>query len=212
VHLKVDTGMGDSVSHRRSRRPVRGIKSSPRVSLEGLCTHFAASEVLDAPDVSLQIRRFEEALGIVKGPMVSHRPLSHGQHRRHFRAPRYLEETWCGPGSRSTAMPCRWFGEEKPNCRLSPLSSSRRFPGERGFSPSNKPKAGRALGYGGTYVTRAASRIAALPVGYADGYNRGLSNRGRVIVRGAYAPIVGAISMDLTLVGRNRHPGRSRGR
>lgn len=60
--------------------------------------------------------------------------------------------------------------------------------------------AGQALGYGGTYVTKAPSRIAVLPVGYADGLNRGLSSVGRVIVREHYAPIVGRISMDLTLV------------
>jgi alanine racemase len=61
-------------------------------------------------------------------------------------------------------------------------------------------RAGQALGYGGTYVTKAPSRIAVLPVGYADGLNRGLSAGGRVIVRENYAPIVGRISMDLTLV------------
>ena len=60
--------------------------------------------------------------------------------------------------------------------------------------------AGQALGYGGAYVTTAPSRIAVLPVGYADGYNRELSNQGRVVVRGQYAPIVGKISMDLTLI------------
>jgi alanine racemase len=60
--------------------------------------------------------------------------------------------------------------------------------------------ANRALGYGGTYITKAPSRIAVLPVGYADGFNRKLSSRGRVIVRGGFAPIVGRISMDLTLV------------
>jgi alanine racemase len=60
--------------------------------------------------------------------------------------------------------------------------------------------ANEALGYGGTYVTKAPARIAVLPVGYADGLNRKLSNRGRVIVRDHYAPIVGRISMDLTLV------------
>jgi alanine racemase len=59
--------------------------------------------------------------------------------------------------------------------------------------------ANQALGYGGTYVTKSAARIAVLPIGYADGLNRGLSSRGRVIVRGHYAPIVGRISMDLTL-------------
>jgi alanine racemase len=60
--------------------------------------------------------------------------------------------------------------------------------------------ANQALGYGGTYITKAPARIAVLPVGYADGLNRKLSSQGRVIVRESYAPIVGRISMDLTLV------------
>jgi alanine racemase len=60
--------------------------------------------------------------------------------------------------------------------------------------------ASQPLGYGGTYVTKAPAHVAVLPVGYADGYNRQFSNRGRVIVREHYAPIVGKISMDLTLV------------
>jgi len=67
--------------------------------------------------------------------------------------------------------------------------------------------ANHALGYGGTYVTKAPTHVAVLPVGYADGYNRQLSNRGRVIVRDHYAPIVGSISMDLTLVDVTGIPG-----
>jgi alanine racemase len=60
--------------------------------------------------------------------------------------------------------------------------------------------AGQAVGYMGTFVTKARSRIAVLPVGYADGYPRLLSNRARVIVGGEYAPVVGRVSMDLTIV------------
>jgi alanine racemase len=60
--------------------------------------------------------------------------------------------------------------------------------------------AGEAVGYMGTFVTKTQSRIAVLPVGYADGYPRLLSNRARVIVRGEYAPVVGRVSMDLTIV------------
>jgi alanine racemase len=67
--------------------------------------------------------------------------------------------------------------------------------------------ANQALGYGGTYVTSAPAIIAVLPVGYADGLNRQLSSRGRVIVRESYAPIVGRISMDLTLVDVTKIPG-----
>jgi alanine racemase len=68
-------------------------------------------------------------------------------------------------------------------------------------------RANEALGYNGIYVTKAPSRIAVLPVGYADGFNRALSSRGRVIVRESYAPIVGRISMDLTLVDVTGLPG-----
>jgi alanine racemase len=60
--------------------------------------------------------------------------------------------------------------------------------------------AGEAVGYMGTYITKERTRIAVLPVGYADGYPRLLSNRARVIVRGEYAPVVGRVSMDLTMV------------
>jgi alanine racemase len=60
--------------------------------------------------------------------------------------------------------------------------------------------AGNPLGYGGTFVTACESRIATLGIGYEDGLPRALSNRGKVIVRGQLAPIVGRVSMDLTLI------------
>lgn len=60
--------------------------------------------------------------------------------------------------------------------------------------------AGNPLGYGGTFVTARESRIATLAIGYEDGLRRALSNRGKVIVRGQLAPIVGRVSMDLTLI------------
>jgi alanine racemase len=60
--------------------------------------------------------------------------------------------------------------------------------------------AGTPLGYGGTFVTERESRIATLAIGYADGFRRALSNLGRVLVRGQFAPVVGRISMDLTLI------------
>jgi len=56
------------------------------------------------------------------------------------------------------------------------------------------------LGYGGTFVTSRESRIATLAIGYEDGLSRALSNQGNVIVREQLAPIVGRVSMDLTLV------------
>jgi alanine racemase len=71
--------------------------------------------------------------------------------------------------------------------------------------------AGEAVGYMGTFVTKARSRIAVLPVGYADGYPRLLSNRARVIVGGEYAPVVGRVSMDLTIVDVSHIPSAAVG-
>jgi len=59
---------------------------------------------------------------------------------------------------------------------------------------------GSGVSYGQTFVTNRESRIATIPVGYADGYHRLLSNRGAVLVRGRRAPIVGKICMDLTMI------------
>jgi alanine racemase len=59
---------------------------------------------------------------------------------------------------------------------------------------------GSRISYGGTFVTRRESLIATLPIGYADGYNRCLSNRGQVLIRGRRAPVVGKVCMDFTMV------------
>ena len=59
---------------------------------------------------------------------------------------------------------------------------------------------GEPLGYGCTFETERESRIATIPIGYDDGYRRALSNRGRMLVRGHHAPVVGRVSMDMTLI------------
>jgi len=67
--------------------------------------------------------------------------------------------------------------------------------------------AGETIGYGCTYEASRKTLVATLPIGYNDGYLRSLSNRGRAIVRGAYASVIGRISMDLTLVDVTNVPG-----
>jgi alanine racemase len=66
---------------------------------------------------------------------------------------------------------------------------------------------GASVGYGATFVAQSEARIATIPMGYGDGLSRALSNRGQVLVRGRRAPIVGAVSMDLTSIDVSDVPG-----
>jgi alanine racemase len=68
-------------------------------------------------------------------------------------------------------------------------------------------EAGTGLSYGHTYITSRKSWIATLPVGYADGFSRGLSNRGKVLVRGRSCPVVGRVCMDMCLIDVTGIPG-----
>ena len=67
---------------------------------------------------------------------------------------------------------------------------------------------GVALSYGGTFVTQRPSRIATLPVGYADGYPRALSNKGQVLIHGCRAPILGRVCMDMCMADVTDVPAR----
>src|SRR5262249_21713046 len=69
--------------------------------------------------------------------------------------------------------------------------------------------AGESVGYGATWTAKRASRIATIPLGYADGLSRATSNKGHVLVRGRRAPIVGTVSMDLTMIDVTDLPGAS---
>lgn len=207
IHLKVDTGMGRlGVTLDNLPTICNVIRRSPRVALEGLFTHFASSEVLDAVDVQRQLQRFEQALATVRdqglSPIICHMDNTGGMlaqpaSRKNMVRPGIALYGYSLPlvrAGRPIDMP--------ETIHLEPVLSWR----TRIVSIKETP-AGQALGYGGTFVTKTASRIAVLPVGYADGYNRELSNQGLVIVRGQYAPIVGKISMDLTLIDVTRVGG-----
>jgi alanine racemase len=201
VHLKIDTGMGRlGATIEELPQVLQALRSASHLKLEGAATHLASSEVLDAPSVAEQLKTFEAARRLLRefGFNPAH------VHAANTSAVISHHESWNTMVRPGLAL----YGYHLPFERAGRIVSG------RGLKLPVKPvltwktrifslremKAGQALGYGGTYVTKAPSRIAVLPVGYADGLNRGLSAGGRVIVRESYAPIVGRISMDLTLV------------
>jgi alanine racemase len=212
IHLKVDTGMGRlGVAPEDLPRICSALKSSPHLALEGLSTHLASSEVLDEPSVAVQLKSFADARNLLRNEGFNP-PLIHAANT-----------------GAVISRPESWNTMVRPGIALygyhMPFERAAREVSGSGLRLAVKPvltwktrilslrdmRANQALGYGGIYVTKAPARIAVLPVGYADGLNRKISSQGRVIVGEHYAPIVGRISMDLTLADVTGLPGVSVG-
>ncbi len=208
IHLKIDTGMGRlGVAPEDLPQVCAALKAAPHLLVEGVSTHLASSEVLDAPSVEAQLKCFEEVrhLLAVQGfdpPIV---------HAANTGAVISRRESWHNMVRPGIALygyylPFERAGREVSGSKLR-LAVKPVLTWKTRILSLREVRANQALGYGGTYVTKAPARIAVLPVGYADGLNRSLSSRGRVIVREHYAPIVGRISMDLTLADVTGLPG-----
>ncbi len=200
IHLKVDTGMTRfGIGMTDLPKTLELIRQSPNLELEGVFTHLASAEVVDAPDVEAQREKFAQVRQVV------------GQ--QGF-APRYFHmantaATICHPETRDLMV--------RPGLAMYGYiqrfawASGGRGPGypidlkpvlswKTNIISIRQVPAGRFVGYNGTFITTRRTRIAGLPIGYADGLNRRMSNRGRFIVRDHYAPIIGRISMDITLL------------
>ena len=199
VHLKLDTGMNRLGAAKAALpRLCEMLSQCKHLSLEGVSTHFASAEVLDAEDARRQMKCFEEGLAGLR---------NYGLH------PRLVH---MGNSAAMSARPETWKTMVRPGIALYGYSLAFTRGGEPAAVAElplrpvlswktrvltvKEVAAGQAVGYMGTFITKAQSRIAVLPVGYADGYPRLLSNRARVIVGGEYAPVVGRVSMDLTIV------------
>ncbi len=211
VHLKIDTGMArlglpmsevDDFAER--------VKRLPQIELEGVFSHLASAEVIDAEDARLQSVRFGLASRMLDAHGL-HAPLRHLANSAGMVARPETWHTMVRPG-----IALYGYGLPLAHANGSAAVEAATLP----LQPALSWKArvinlrdvptGQALGYNGTYVTRSAARIATVPVGYGDGFSRRMSYglarlepngcRPAALVRGRRAPIVGRISMDLTLV------------
>jgi alanine racemase len=209
VHLKVDTGMnrlGAAVAD--LPQLCEKLAACERLHLEGVSTHFASAEVLDAKDAPQQMKVFEQALAVLAEHGL-HPPLVHMGNSAAVSARSDTWKTMVRPGILlyGYSLPVMRGGEVVAEpAPLTPALTPVLTWKTRVLTVKDVA-AGQAVGYMGSYVTKEQSRIAVLPVGYADGYPRLLSNRARVIVRGEYAPVVGRVSMDLTTVDVGQIPG-----
>jgi alanine racemase len=196
VHVKVDTGMGRlGVRFDEAAEFAEALRAFGNIRVDGLMTHFAAA---DEPRrdcfTTEQLSRFREAVAAFKArgysPTYEHMAnsaatLAHPETRGNMVRPGgVLYGLWRDVLPQSGEWPA-----------FRPVMSLRTR-----VTLLKQVHAGETLGYGCTYEAAREMTVATVPAGYADGYVRALSNRGRVIIKGQYAPVVGRVSMDLTLL------------
>jgi len=209
VHLEVDTGMSrQGVRVDEAAELLLRFHAGSPLRLEGVMTHFSAPETISTVRPNAQLARFETALNLILERGLQPQWLHAGNSStlvagtdRHA-----LMEMASRAGARLMLRPGLALYGYVDRITQDGLS----WDGEPGLDPVLSWKtqvtslltihAGETSGYGNTFAASRESRLALLPVGYADGLNRLLSNRGCVLIRGREAPIAGRVSMDQTVV------------
>jgi len=202
VHIKVECGTHRlGLDEEQFRMALHLIKKKDAVQLEGIHTHFANIEDTTEHDYARgQMDRFQGYLEIAR----RHRVAIPRPHTACTAATLLFPQTYHGLVRVGIGLYGLWPSKET---YLSALLKSRQAPRlqpvmswkTRVIQVKNVP-AGAYIGYGCTYRTTRDTRLAILPVGYANGYDRQLSNRGHVLIAGRRAPIRGRVCMNLTMV------------
>lgn len=196
VHVKIDTGMGrlgvraDEVPQFLERLP-----QYKNIRVAGLMTHLAAAD--DASKLEFtngQLSKFDHACESFRAHGFLPTYIHAANSAAAFANPN-ARGNLVRPGGSLYGFVRDVFPANVAAPLLQPLMSL-----HTRIALLKKVPKGEKLGYGCTFETRRDSLIATIPIGYDDGYSRAFSNRGRVIVRGQFAAVVGRVSMDLTLV------------
>ena len=194
VHIKLDTGMNRlGVSPKYSTTLLGQIHNLPNLKIEGISTHFSSADNEDLSITQVQIEKFRTTLAKLKNVPIVH----------------------CANTSALLRIPESHFNMVRPGLILygslpSPSLNKVLSQKENHFQPVMQWKSqiilikpiakGQPISYSGSFITRQNSLVATLPIGYADGLHRSLSNKIDVLIRGKRAPQIGNICMDMTLI------------
>jgi alanine racemase len=191
IHLKVDTGMARLGALPRELGAVgNALARHPEVILDGLMTHFASADSGDEESIEVQLDAFDAALESLKKLGLSPR-LRHAANSAAVLTSARARLDMVRPG-------IALFGVEPRAGSCADLRPVMRVRSE--VIALRDLEVGMPVGYGATFRASRPTRVATLPMGYADGLSRALSNRGHVLVRGKRAPIIGSVSMDMTMI------------
>ena len=193
VHLKVDTGMGRlGFLAAEADQWIAAIKQAESLHIQGVFSHFSHAESVQGDYTQKQLEIFKRVLGQLRSAGV------------------IPDLVHLANSAATITLPAAYFDMVRPGLMLYGVYPSPNMKEQINLKPAlswktkilqlkNVPS-GTSVSYGQTYVTERESLIATLPIGYADGYPRVLSNRGEALVRGQRARIAGRVCMDLTMI------------
>ncbi len=193
-HIAVDTGMsriGFQVTE-KDADICKEIANLPNIEAEGVFTHFATADEKDLTKTLGQKDKFNEFVEMLKArginPKIKHANNSAGvmNFDKHYDLVRA-----------GIVIYGMYPSEDVDKAKLNVLPAMK-WVAE--ISHVKTLEAGREISYGGTYVTTKKTVVATIPVGYADGYPRSLSNIGKVMINGKAAPIIGRVCMDQFMI------------
>ncbi|NLZ83228.1 MAG: alanine racemase [Clostridiales bacterium] len=195
IHIKVDTGMsriGFSDSN-ESIDEINRISKLDNVEIGGIYSHFATADETDTSNTNNQIDRFTKFVDKLEQEGV-HIPIRHISNSAGILDYPDAEFNMVRCGIVSYGIYPSEF-VRKDEVKLIPAMELKTH-----VIFVKDVDAGVGISYGSTYITTKKTKVATIPVGYADGYSRNLSNVGKVIIHGQYAPIIGRICMDQFMV------------
>jgi len=204
VHIKVDTGMNrQGLTWSRAKAFAGLVADYPEIAVEGIYSHFADADNFDPMFTKVQMDRFNAALKDFAQAGIN---------------PTYRH---IANSAALLLYPETRLDMVRPGILLYGLNPAPNLSAPYGFRPAltltteivhiREVAAGESISYGRTFTTKRRSRIGLIPIGYADGYPRALSNRASVIVRGVRAPVVGRVCMDMTMIDLTGIAGARRG-
>ncbi|HKI87299.1 MAG TPA: alanine racemase [Thermoanaerobaculia bacterium] len=190
VHVKVDTGMGRlGFSLQQAREALRELASAPGLRLSGLLSHLASADELESESNRAQEHAFNELVADLsaeerRGLLV---------HLANSAAA--LNHPWSRHSLVRVGLALLGLDPARSESGLRPILSV-----ESRIVQTRRVPPGTRLGYGGLWTAERESVVGVVPIGYADGYTWRLTNRAQALVRGRRVAVIGAVSMDMTML------------
>lgn len=204
VHIKVDTGMRRiGVDSDKAAEFASSIANLKGIGIEGIMTHFSEADLEDREFVREQLDRFLNACELIERNGIKI-PLRHTANSATIIDMNECHLDMVRPGIMLYGYPPSQFLQDKVDLRPVMSLKSR-------IIYLKKVPAKTGVSYGRTFTTQRETLVATLPIGYADGYSRSLSNIGQVIIKGMRAPVIGRVCMDMTMVDVTDIPGAGTG-